>query len=123
MSFEIPFSPAKWYWGSDNGWAPFSSSVSSLCEKGYITWLCCNGKNTVDVDDERYVEFSDPESISSNFRFIAPTDVDDCIGLQRRKDNRNKRYCSCLHLYLENLLLCILIFYFFILYCCNSGEQ
>ncbi len=82
----------KWYWKSDSGWIPYDKDGSDKLEAAYINSIVNQDSSAkIDVDDERFVEFSDAETVLDNFTRFNDPDALKCLALQRRKDSVNKR--------------------------------
>ncbi|BFU21096.1 hypothetical protein KM1_000730 [Entamoeba histolytica HM-3:IMSS] len=75
----------KWQWLDDYQWVDYDKKTSSLLEKSYL-----EGKKSESCDKERFVEFCDIHTIHDNFSSL-PKDYKSLVGIQRRKDNPNRR--------------------------------
>ncbi|ELP83506.1 hypothetical protein EIN_377610 [Entamoeba invadens IP1] len=75
----------KWQWLNDYDWVDYNTKTCEILENAFLA-----GNKEIDCDKERYVEFCDLKTIHKNFQSL-PTDYKSLVGIQRRKDNPNKR--------------------------------
>ncbi|KAL7712384.1 WWE domain-containing protein [Entamoeba marina] len=76
---------SQWQWLNDYDWQDYNQKTSDILENAFL-----EGKQKVNVDKERFVEFCDLSTLKQNFHSF-PSGHKTLAGIQRRIDNPNKK--------------------------------
>jgi hypothetical protein len=89
----------SWQWFDGTKWISYPQANSLEIEKAFIGLQAGQlTNNEVPVDKERYVELCSAEKVANNIKSVPVADTDHGSGLQRRFDDKNKRFSPNLEL-------------------------